>query len=120
VTLSVSSNVCGFCPPTIFQRVFHLATSSRNACCNCSRSVRGVATVRHFRHVPTHNLFPNFFLLMKNDKQRITYFNYVCFIFITVTESCRNKMKYHTAETVPKSCRNKNERPHYGNSYKIL
>jgi hypothetical protein len=38
---------------------------------------RGVATVRHFRHVSTHNLFPNIFLLMKNDKQRITYFNYV-------------------------------------------
>ena len=32
VTLSVCSNVCGFCPSTIFQRVFHLATSSRNAC----------------------------------------------------------------------------------------
>jgi hypothetical protein len=41
---------------------------------------RGVATVRHFRHVPTHNFFPKFLLLMKNDKQRITYFNYVCFI----------------------------------------
>jgi len=36
---------------------------------------RGVATVRHFRHVPTHNFFPKIFLLMKNDKQRITYFN---------------------------------------------
>jgi hypothetical protein len=43
---------------------------------------RGVATVRHFRHVPTHNFFPKMFLLMKNDKQRITYFNYVCFMFI--------------------------------------
>ena len=32
VTLSVSSNVCGFFPSTIFQRVFHLATSSRNVC----------------------------------------------------------------------------------------
>ena len=32
VILSVSSNVCGFCPLTIFQRVFHLATSSRNGC----------------------------------------------------------------------------------------
>ena len=32
VTLSFSSNVCGFFPSTIFQRVFHLATSSRNAC----------------------------------------------------------------------------------------
>jgi hypothetical protein len=32
VILGVSSNVCGFCPLTIFQRVFHLATSSRNGC----------------------------------------------------------------------------------------
>ena len=32
VTLSVPSNVCCFCPSIIFQRVFHLATSSRNAC----------------------------------------------------------------------------------------
>ena len=39
---------------------------------------RGVGTVRHFRHVPTHNFSPNICLLMKNDKQRITYFNYVC------------------------------------------
>ena len=32
--LSVSSNVCGFCPSTTFQHVFHLhvATSSWNAC----------------------------------------------------------------------------------------
>jgi hypothetical protein len=35
---------------------------------------RGVATARHFRHVPTHNLFPKICLLMKNDKQRIAYF----------------------------------------------
>jgi len=40
---------------------------------------RGVATVMHFRHVPTHNFFPKNVLLMKNDKQRITYYNYVCF-----------------------------------------
>jgi hypothetical protein len=33
---------------------------------------RGVATVRHFRHVPTHNFPPKIVLLMKNDKQRIT------------------------------------------------
>ena len=32
VTLSVSSNVCSFCTSTIFHHVFHLATSSRNAC----------------------------------------------------------------------------------------
>jgi hypothetical protein len=31
-TLIVFSNVCGFCPSTIFHRIFHLATSSRNAC----------------------------------------------------------------------------------------
>jgi hypothetical protein len=43
---------------------------------------RGVATVRHFRHVPTHVFFPKNVLLMKNEKQRITYFNYVCFMFI--------------------------------------
>jgi hypothetical protein len=30
---------------------------------------------------------PNFFLLMKNDKQRITYFNYVCFMFIVLMTS---------------------------------
>ena len=51
-------------------------------------SVRGVATVRYFRHVPTHNFFPQFFLLMKNDKQSITYFNYyVCFMFIVLMTS---------------------------------
>jgi hypothetical protein len=32
--------------------------------------IRGVATVRHFRHVPTHNIFPKIVLLMKNDKHR--------------------------------------------------
>ena len=48
---------------------------------------RGVATVRHFRQVPTHNIFHNIFLLMKNDKQRITYFNYVCFMFIVLMTS---------------------------------
>ena len=48
---------------------------------------RGVATVRHFRHVPTHNFFPKFSLLMKNDKQRITYFNYVCVMFIVLMTS---------------------------------
>ena len=42
---------------------------------------RGIVTVRHFRHLPTHTVFPKFVLLMKNDKQRITYFNYVCFMF---------------------------------------
>ena len=46
-----------------------------------------VTTIRHFRHVPTHNFFPNIFLLMKNDKQRITYFNYVCFMFIVLMTS---------------------------------
>jgi hypothetical protein len=49
--------------------------------------VRGVATVRHFRHVPTQNFFPQICLLMKNDKQRITYFNYVCFMFIVLMTS---------------------------------
>ena len=44
----------------------------------------GVATVSHFRHVPTHKFVPKLFLLMKNDKQRITYFNYVCFMFIVL------------------------------------
>ena len=48
---------------------------------------RGVATVRHFRQVPTHNFFPNILVLMKNDKQRITYFNYVCFMFIVLMTS---------------------------------
>jgi hypothetical protein len=48
---------------------------------------RGVATIRHFRHMPTHNCFPNIFLLMKNDKQHITYFNYVCFMFIVLMTS---------------------------------
>ena len=48
---------------------------------------RGVANVRHFRHVSTHNVFPKMFLLMKNDKQRITYFNYVCFMFIVLMTS---------------------------------
>ena len=48
---------------------------------------RGVATVRHFRHVPTHNFPPKIVLLMNNDKQRITYFNYVCFMFIVLMTS---------------------------------
>jgi hypothetical protein len=46
-------------------------------------SSRGVATVRHFRH----NCSPNICLLMKNDKQRITYFDYVCFMFIVLMTS---------------------------------
>ena len=33
--------------------------------------VRGVATVRHFRHVPTHNLVLKIVLLMKNDEHYI-------------------------------------------------
>ena len=28
---------------------------------------RGVDTVRHFRHVPTHNFFPQFFFIDEND-----------------------------------------------------
>ena len=28
-----------------------------------------IATVKHFRHVPTHNFSPKIVLLMKNDKQ---------------------------------------------------
>ena len=47
----------------------------------------GVATVRHFRHMPTRNFFPKILLLMKNDKQRITYFNYVCLRFIVLMTS---------------------------------
>ena len=49
--------------------------------------VRSVATVRHFRHVPTHNFVLKIVLLMKNDKQRITYFNYFCFMFIVLMTS---------------------------------
>jgi hypothetical protein len=45
--------------------------------------VRGIATARHFRHVPTHNFFPKMFLLMKNDKQRITYFNCLFYVYCT-------------------------------------
>ena len=56
---------------------------------------RGVATVRHFRHVPTHNFFPKFVLLMKNDKQRITYFNYVCFMFIVLMTSLHKLKDKH-------------------------
>jgi hypothetical protein len=33
---------------------------------------------------PTHNSFPNICLLMNNDKQRIRYVNYVCFMFIVL------------------------------------
>jgi hypothetical protein len=49
---------------------------------------RGVATVRHFSHVPTHNFFPKIFILMKNDKQHITYFKYVCFMLTILGDVC--------------------------------
>ena len=53
---------------------------------------RSVATVSHVRHVPTHICFPKNVLLMKNEKQRITYFNYVCFMF-TVLMTSFHKLK---------------------------
>jgi hypothetical protein len=66
--------------------------------CSLNKS-RGVATVRHFRHVPTHNFFTNFFLVMKNDKQGITYFNYVCFMFIVLMTSFHNLKDKHRASS---------------------
>ena len=62
------------------------SSGHRNVCVVHSHP-RGVATVRHFRHVSTHICFPKILLLMKNDKQRITYFNYVCFMFIVLMKS---------------------------------
>jgi hypothetical protein len=62
--------------------------------------VRSVATVRHFRHVPTHNFVLKIVLLMKNDKQRITYFNYFCFMFINACLSPISVRKESKVELV--------------------
>ena len=43
---------------------------ARKAChLHAVTNIWDVATVRHFRHVPTHNFFPNIFLLMKNHRR---------------------------------------------------
>jgi GTP-binding protein EngB required for normal cell division len=56
---------------------------------------RDVATVRHFRHIIVS---PIISLLMKNDKQRITYFNYVCFMFIVLMTNFHKLKDKHLKE----------------------
>ena len=48
---------------------------------------RGVATVRHFRHVPTHNFPPKFVYWWKMTNNALHIFNYVCFMFIVLVTS---------------------------------
>jgi hypothetical protein len=68
-----------------------------NSGCLYIMVARGIATIRR---VPTHNLFLKIVLLVKNDKQPITYFNYVCFMFIVLMTSFHKLKDKHLSTVI--------------------